>query len=503
MSTEESGPTGGTEQQTEPARGARRRRPAWAVASVAAAVVLAGGGTAYWATTAYGGTGKDSAAASAASRSSATAPSPGPSAPGIAPGEPDPSGSGVTYRSQGPLPQGPGTAPSFAAGGDVTEAEVARLASALGISGAPRLSGELWQAGVVADPSGPRLQVNLKAPGTWSFTRYQAGGTDNCTRGKDTCGPATLPGGGAQAPGAASVPGSDAVPPPAADTAKPLSEEAAKKAAAPLLAAAGQNGAKLDARQVQGSVRVVTADPVVGGLPTQGWQSTVSVGPDGQVVAGTGELKAPVRSAEQPVVGAQEALDRLNAASGPAPGTGTGPSACATSVPLEPETPVGPGDTPPCNPDPRPMKPPRTETVGSAVLGLAAGTVDGARGLVPAWLFEVTGTSGGGAARTVVQPAARDAGPAPQGGRTVPGFSYSATDRKLTVHFWGGACSTYAAQARESAEAVTVKITDTPNEAGRVCILIAKEMSVTVTLEQPLGNRSVVDATTGKPLARQ
>ncbi|WUC83660.1 hypothetical protein OHS33_10045 [Streptomyces sp. NBC_00536] len=487
--------------------GGARRRPRWAVASVAAAVLLAGGGTAYWASTAYGGTGTGAAEASMSARDAGRAASPGspgsvgPSAPGIAPGEPDPSGSGVTYRADGPLPQGPASAPSFAAGGDVTEAEVARLATALGISGTPRHEGDFWQAGVVGDPSGPRLQVTLKAPGTWNFTRHLAGGSDNCVRGKDTCGPATLPGGdGAQAPAAGQAPASGTAAGPASPAGTAVSEEAAKAAAAPLLAAAGQDGAKLDARQVRGSVRVVTADPVVGGLPTQGWQSTVSVGPDGQVVAGTGELKAPVRSAEQPVVGAKEALDRLNAASGG--GSGTGPGGCATSVPLEPDTAVGPTDTLPCNPEPRPMKPPRTETVRSAVLGLAAGTVDGGRGLVPAWLFEVAG-NGGGAARTVSQPAARDGATAPQPGRTVPGFSYSGADRKLTVNFWGGACSTYAAEARESAEAVTVKITDTPTNPGGACIMLAKEMSVTVTLEQPLGNRKVVDGTTGKPLPRQ
>ncbi|MER5728698.1 hypothetical protein ABT084_10200 [Streptomyces sp. NPDC002138] len=521
MTTEDSGPTDRTEPADDPAAveatqqgdSVRRRRPRWAVASVAAAVLLAGGGTAYWASTANGSTGAGSKAAISA-HDAARAASPGSSAPparGIAPGEPDPNGSGVTYRAEGPLPQGPAGAPAFAAGADVTEAEVARLAKALGIEGAPRLVGDLWQAGVAGDPSGPHLQVTLKAPGTWTFTRHLAGGSDNCERGKDTCGPATLPGDGAQAPGAGQAPapgvapGTDSGAAPGTGTTAsgtPVGEEAAKAAAAPLLAAAGQDGAKLDARQVQGSVRVVTADPVVGGLPTQGWTTTVSVGPDGQAVAAGGELKTPVRSAEQPVVGAKEALDRLNAASGGGSGTGTGPSGCATSVPLEPDSPVGPTDVPPCNPEPRPMKPPRTETVRSAVLGLAPGTVDGNRGLVPAWLFEVAGT-GGGAGHTVAQPAARDGAPAPKPGRTVPGFSYSGADRKLTVNFWGGACSTYAAEARESAEAVTVKITDTPTNPGGACIMLAKEMTVTVTLEQPLGARKVVDATTGKPLPRQ
>ncbi|MBT2478418.1 hypothetical protein [Streptomyces sp. ISL-94] len=478
-----------TSEQPETSRGTRGR-PAWAVGSVAAAVLLAGGGTAYWASTAYG----DASPRTAGSAASAPRDAGSPSGPGIAPGEPDPSGGGVVYRADVKLPEGPATAPAYAVSGEVTSEEAARLAAALGIAGAPRANGDVWVAGEAADGSGPRLAVTRKAPGTWNFSRFQGpgdgggnGAGDDCVRGKDTCGPATLP--------------HEAV----KRTGNPLSEEAAKAAAAPVLAAVGQSGAALDARLTQGPVRVVTADPVVGGLPTQGWSTKVSVGADGSVVAGSGELKTPVRASEQPVVGAVEALARLNAKSGGPEGTDPGPSGCATSVPLDPDTPLGPTDVPPCNPEPRPMKPPRTETVTGAALGLVPGTVDGARGLVPAWLFEVAGKDGA-PGRTVAQPAAAEdtaPTPGPKGGATVPGFSYTQADRKLTVNFWGGACSTYALEAREQPESVLVKITDTPNKPGQACIMIAQEMSLTVTLQQPLGDRKVVDATTGKPLPRQ
>ncbi|MEU6211341.1 hypothetical protein ABZ891_15695 [Streptomyces sp. NPDC047023] len=479
MTSEEPGTSRGT-----------RRRPAWAVGSIAAAVLLAGGGTAYWASTAHGdgapgGRGGDSAA-------SAPRDAGDPSGPGIAPGEPDPSGGPVVYRADVKLPEAPASAPAFRVSGEVTEAEVARLASALGMAGAPRLSGDVWLAGEASDGSGPRLTVARTAPGTWNFNRFQGGaGTgngagDDCVRGKDTCGPATLPRDGGAAGGAG----------------KPVSEEAAKAAAAPVLAAAGQDGAKLDARETQGAVRVVSADPVVGGLATQGWATKLSVAADGSVVGGNGELKAPVRAADQPVVGAVEALARLNARSG---GTGgePAPSGCASAVPLAQDPPAGAAETVPCNPEPRPMKPPRTESVRGAVLGLASGTVDGERGLVPAWLFEVAGRDGA-AARTVAEPAtAEEAGtPAPKDGRTVPGTSYAADDRKLTVTFWGGVCSTYALTVREEAASVMVKITDTPNKPGQACIMIAEEQSVTAQLQQPLGDRTVVDATTGKPLPR-
>ncbi|WP_405493713.1 hypothetical protein [Streptomyces sp. NBC_00096] len=487
-----------TSEQPDASGATRRRRPVWAVGSVVAAVLLAGGGTACWAAIAHGeGRTGDSAASTPR-----VAPSPsGPSGPGIAPGEPDPSGGGVTYTADVRLPDGPATAPAFAVGGEVTSAEVARLAAALGISGAPRLVGETWQAGEGADGSGPRLTVNLRAPGTWNFSRFQPGGGDDCRRGKDTCGPATLPQGMASDQGQGQEQGG-------ATAGGPVPEQAAKSAAAPVLEAVGQGAAKLDARLVQGSVRVVTADPVIGGLPTQGWSTKIGVGADSRVLSGSGELQAPAKAAEQQVVSAVEALARLNEkARGPADGTGPGPSGCATAVPLTPDTAVGATDTLPCNPEPRPMKPPRTESVRGAALGLVPGTVGGVRGLVPAWLFEVAGRDGG-PGHTVAEPAAPgnvSLPSSPGKALTSPGTSYTTADRTLTVNFWGGACSTYALEAREQEESdsVLVKITDTPNKPGGACIMIAQDMTVTAQLERPLGDRKVIDATTGKALSRQ
>ncbi|MBW5487027.1 hypothetical protein GPJ59_35725, partial [Streptomyces bambusae] len=88
------------QQHTSPHPHHRRRRN-WAVGSIAAAVLVAGGGTAYWASSAYGGSGSGSGAAADAS-AALRAPSaigPSPSAPGIASGETDPSGGGVTHLS--------------------------------------------------------------------------------------------------------------------------------------------------------------------------------------------------------------------------------------------------------------------------------------------------------------------------------------------------------------------------------------------------------------------
>jgi hypothetical protein len=69
---------------------------------------------------------------------------------------------------------------------------------------------------------------------------------------------------------------------------------------------------------------------------------------------------------------------------------------------------------------------------------------------------------------------------------------YTAQGDELTVSFTGGVCADYAATAGESADRVTVKVTETPRK-GQVCIMIAKEIHKTVRLHAPLGDREVVD----------
>lgn len=476
-----------TERPEEDAVSARRRRSPLVAASVATAVLLAGGGAAYWASTAAdgGGSGRESGAAAGDGT-----PPPlnldaytGGDAPGIAPGEPNPGG-GVTYRAEGKLPEGPGSAHVYRASGAVTEAEVARLAEALGVPGKPRVEGMAWKVGVTKDGSGPVLQVNKQAPGTWTFAKYGPGGSDDCAKGDKCPGSSYRPGG----PGPA------------------VSEKAAKEAAAPVLKALGQDDAKLDARQLMGGVRVVNADPKVGGLPTYGWATGIQIGPDGQPVGGSGQLKSLTKGAKYPVVSADEALKQLNRAGEGAGRIGIG--GCATPVPHgDTETPCETdGVQSPASPDP--------VAVGGAVFGLAAQYVDGRQALVPSWLFEVR-PGGGAQPFTITHPAvdpdylakppASSAPPEsapPESGEpsATPRHieSYSAEGRKLTLHFWGGVCSDYAAKADEKDGVVKVKIIETNPDPGRVCILIAKELKETVTLDKPLDGRKVVDARSGE-----
>ncbi|MEG3626301.1 hypothetical protein V5O46_01145 [Streptomyces sp. C6-003] len=478
----------------------RVRRPSVVAASVAAAVLLVGGGGAYLATTASGGSGGGTTSGASGDDTPPPLALDGYAEPadpaesgsnGIAPGEPDPYG--VVYRAEGPLPDGPDSAPVYRTKGKVTEEEVARLAEALGVEGAPVARGESWTVGSAKDGAGPLLRVTMEAPGTWTFHR-SVPGSDNCRMGP-SC------------------------PVPPAD-AEPVSEAAAKKAAAPVLKAVGQDDTKLDATQVMGAQRVVNAEPVVGGLPTYGWTTGVNVGADGEPAGGSGQLKTPVKGDAYPVLDAERTLALMNAAPGTGPRAGIG--GCATSVPLEEDAPVGDvpdGDVPdgavaPCDPAASTGVPKQeTITVERAVFGLAAHPVQGRQTLVPSWLFEVR-APGATDGYTVTYPAVDPVyltsaapSPAPRPSdeptsapetRNVEISGYTAAGEELTVHFTGGVCAGYTAEADEGPDRVTVRVTES-SRPGEVCILIAKEYELTVQLDGPLGDRTVVGAD-GEPI---
>ncbi|MFD6247763.1 hypothetical protein [Streptomyces roseolus] len=480
------------------------------VASVAAGVLLAGGGGLYL--TAAGDddrprTGAEAADAAAAPPLLRLGDGSGGTAPGagIAPGEPDPGGgpSGTVYRAEGPLPQGPSSAAVHRPEGLVTSEEVTRLAGVLGIEGRPALVGDVWTIRPEKDGRGPRLDVARQAPGSWTYSWYDGGPAgDACLKGR-----ACPPPGGAKPPAGGS----------------PVSEAAARAAAAPVLKALGQDDAKVSATQVMnGSVRVVNADPVIGGLPTYGWSTGLHIGPDGRPVAGSGTLKEPVEGAAYPVVSAERALARLNEAS-----KGTGPigiGGCATDPPAgEPQAPDapgkdGPGKDAPCR-TAVDTAPPREVPVTGAVLGLAATDTADGRLLVPTWLFTAdpadsapyTVTSTAVAAEFLVPPAApspEPVAPDPSEGaapvRRIESFTVGGDGRKLAVTFWGGVCHTYTAHASEDPRQVRVRIEEKLRDPDRAaCVLVAKEITVEVTLAAPLGDRPLVDAASGEAVPRR
>ncbi|MFF4485624.1 hypothetical protein ACFY0F_03885, partial [Streptomyces sp. NPDC001544] len=463
--------------QADDERSARRRSPV-AAAAVAAAVLLIGGGGAYLTATANGAS--DSGTGSASSGGTPPPLALDGRSEGIAPGEPNPYG--ITYKAEGTLPGGPGSAPVYRAGGEVAKEDVARLAKALGLTGTPVAEGQTWRVGSTKDGSGTVLQVGKEAPGNWTYSRY-ATGTDNC-RKVISC---------AQDPAD-----------PAVDQ---VSEAAARKAAAPVLKALGQDDAKIDASRIMGARRVVNADPVVGGLPTYGWTTGLTVGEGGQVVGGHGELMTPVKGDTYPVVGAKKTLDLMNATPGNGSGSGDdhrmGIGGCASPVPQKDRLEQPCGTSPSGTAVPAPAR--ETVTVRKAVFGLAAHSVDGRQALVPSWLFQVRGAAD---AYTVTYPAvdpkylassstpsdgtpsAPSASPAEQSVK-VTGYSTTDDSTSLTVAFEGGVCADYKVSAAEDSGKVTVTVTETPWK-DKVCILIAKVYHRTVHLDQPLGDRKVV-----------
>ncbi|MBW8799742.1 MAG: hypothetical protein JF597_41055 [Streptomyces sp.] len=447
---------------------------------MAAAVLLVGGGGAYLAAN----TGSGSGSGTTTGASGGATPPPlaldGYSAGGngIAPGEPNPYG--VTYKASGTLPAGPGSATVYQPSGQVSEDRVAALAKALGIEGSPVAEGQVWKVGTDNDGSGGSLQVNRAAPGIWTYSRY-APGTDNCKSGL-VC---------AQDPMA-----------PAGD---PVSVGAAEKAAAPVLKALGQDTAKLDASQVMGAQRVVNANPVVGGLPTYGWTTGLTVSKQGEVVGGNGMLAAPAKGDTYPVLSATKTLDLMNAA--PRSGHRMGIGGCASSVPLKDrlEQPCA-ASTPSAS----------SAAIEKAVFGLAAQSVAGRQALVPSWLFTVRGAAD---SYTVTYPAvdpkylasSSTSAPAPSASASASASAgstkdvkvdgYTTDDRELVVAFTGGVCADYKVTAQESPEQVVVKVTATP-WPDKICVLIAKQYHQAVRLDAPLDGRKVV-GTDGRAVPKE
>lgn len=74
-------------------------------------------------------------------------------------------------------------------------------------------------------------------------------------------------------------------------------------------------------------------------------------------------------------------------------------------------------------------------------------------------------------------------------------------DTMLEVSFWGGVekCYRYTVRAEESAAAVRLTLDEKRTHDGP-CIELAQQYDRTVPLEQPLGDRRVVDAETGETL---
>ncbi len=365
-----------------------------------------------------------------------------------------------------------------------------------------------------SSPAGPRC--GSLRDGT------SGGGTKDAGRGREAHGPKNAP----------AVPDGGS---------EPVSVAEAEKAARPVLDAVGQSDAKLDASRTYGAVRAVTADPTFDGLPSYGWQTTLEGGVDGGVDGANGFLNKLAKGDEYPLIDADKAVRALNAGPGDA---GRAPGGdCAHTEPAAPDVAddaekgdqgdrgdkaeqgtggaSGAGDgeqkTAPCTL--APGKQSATHEVREATFELGMRFEEGRQVLVPSWIFTVrpADAKDGESNFTVTHPAvdpkyvigARTGPGAPTdggsdrepGNATRPGKhleSYSADGKSLTVRFYGGVCSTYEATADASDSKVTVRVTGKEKKPGAKCVLVAEEFEKKITLDEPLGDREVVDAATGK-----
>jgi hypothetical protein len=289
---------------------------------------------------AFGAAGRDAAAPAAASM--------------LAPGS-------VEYRvaegvAAAPLPD---HASAWTLDAHVTGDAVRRLASALGVTGTPNEDDTAW---TVHDDT-HQVRVEKQAGAPWSYSRW----TPDCgpdasvsSDGSVSCGGATAGSGTASGSAAGTASGSAAsgtatatvvVPPATAvepcpmpdcppgssctqvcptPTPEPLPVPTPPERPADLPAKAdaerigrellAKTGADLDRAEVRVddgfSQWMVAADPVVGGLPTQGMASTVAVGPKGAIEFANGWLGDPTQGDDYPLAGVQAGIERLKAGAG-------------------------------------------------------------------------------------------------------------------------------------------------------------------------------------------
>ncbi|WP_059009013.1 hypothetical protein [Streptomyces specialis] len=428
-------------------------------------------------------------------------------------------------RLAGDPPDGPERAAAYGFA-EVTEEQVAGLAEVFGLDG--EVSGDGGTAWTVpgSEPDGASLTVTGQAPGSWSY----GGAIFTSDLDMDPADPDA-------SVASPEMPVDDA-------GGSPPSEREALDAAGPLLDELGLSGAELDATLTVASQRVVRAFPVVDGLPVHGLATELHVDADGEVTSATGALAAPEAGEEREVTrGAAEAVEEYNETLGdlpvpeiacaePAPDDAREPAAEQEPVaePGEPVPPAEPETAPACPSDGE--KPAPTEV--TAEFGLALHYSGQEPVLVPSWLFAGTltagvpvvvshpavaveyGTTGGTPDTPAPAEPAEPAEPADpgSGAGTEPGdpgespdvtetgwsvAPYEESDTELTLRFWGGVCDEYAAVAEESDDEITVTLEATNPDPTRQCILVAEEQTTEISLDEPVGTRTLVDER-GEPI---
>ncbi len=261
-------------------------------------------------------------------------------------GAPRPTGG---YQLRGTLPAGPDRATVYRLAADLPPATLDRLVAALGLRGTPR-----QQGGRLTLADGDATLSVADIPGhPWNFVRLGPG-TTRWFRAPD-------------AP----------------------DEASARRAAAPILSASG--APTRDATVRTGTTAsTVESSPTVGGLPTMGYSTVVTLDASG-VVSAQGWLGAPSAGSSYPVVSARAALDELRVQ--------TTPVRYQRYCPLLKGMPPADGGSDSTRPVCASV--PATDVTGARFGLLQRWNAGQAPVLAPAWLFAVN--PAGGAATTVAQ----------------------------------------------------------------------------------------------------
>jgi hypothetical protein len=284
----------------------------------------------------------------------------------------------VEYRVAGSLPSLPDHASAWTVGNGVDVETVRRLASALGVKGAPKEDDTAW---TVQDGT-HQLRVEKQAGAPWSFSPWMPDcGPDSSVSSDGTVSCGSASGSGSASAGSSGTASATAtvVAPPATSvepcpmpdcppgtacaqvcptptptpTPEPLpvpepeqperpadlpSKAEAERIARDVLTKTGLDLDAADVRVDDGfSQWMISADPRVGGLPTQGMGTSVAVGPKGEIQFANGWLGDPTEGDDYPLAGVQAGIERLKSGypgGGWSPYPGGPEPAIATDMPV-------------------------------------------------------------------------------------------------------------------------------------------------------------------------
>jgi hypothetical protein len=284
----------------------------------------------------------------------------------------------------------------------------------------------------------------------------------------------------------------------------PMPKGEVRAAAQPVLDALGLDAgdARVESWPYGGSV---TVGRTIGGLEAVGMETSVQVDQDGKVSGAGSYLGTPSKGDSYPLVTAQQAYDDLP------------PMMTAMMCP------VGPDGQGCAEPEP-------TEITGAHLGLMVNGLADGGLALVPAWLFEVKGWTSplpvvAVQARYLPSPepaASDDPGTVKPGGsepgtvdpvppaadpgtaRTLFSFDKAArgpeADQVVVTYGDSSSCPhvNVTAQSKETEDAVYVVLEADAQDPDVACTEDYRAMERTVTLQAPLGDRKVYDASTNE-----